>query len=420
MDTLLLKGALLDGARKDILIEGNRIAAIGDELPGGAGRILDCRRYAVVPSMINLHTHAAMTLVRGFRKENLQSWLDNVWKFEANLDEEAVYWGTKLAILEMLRTGTTTFLDMYWHVPAAARAVEEMGVRGILTYCFLDNFDPEKGRAQEAEFMALYNESRKWSPRVSLGVAVHADYTNTEATIKRAYQLATELDLHFTVHVSETEREMREDIERYGMTPVQHLDALGVIDSRFIGAHALWVSDTDIETLGSRGATVVHNVNSNLLLGSGYKFKYKEYVAAGARVCVGTDGAGSSDNLDIRESLKTASILQKAWRKDPTVLPPEEAFRLATEAGADALGLDAGRIREGALADLALVNVRSEMFVPDYDFTSNLILSANSSCFDTVICDGKIVMENRVVAGEEEILENAARQSERLHRMYNR
>lgn len=415
MGKILLNDIRLDNKKADILIEGNKIADVADYIPESAAeKVIDCHGMAAIPGLVNMHTHAAMTLTRGFRKENLQTWLQNIWAYEAFLDYDAIYWGSKLAILEMLKTGTTTFLDMYWQVPATAKAVEEMGIRACLTHVFLDGGDASKFEAQKRELAQTMEMSKDWPDRIRLGVAIHADYTNTEETMLWAGKFARDHGMILHAHVAETEHEMLEDIEKYGCMPVRHFENLGLIDENFISAHTVWINEDDIKTLGHRRASIVHNVNSNLMLGSGYKFKYNELRDAGANVCIGTDGAGSSDNLDLRETLKTTMILQKAWRRDPQAMPYEEAMRVATEHGARALGLDAGRIEKGALADIVLVDTRSEAFVPDFNFNSNLILAANSSCFDTVICDGRIVMEHRHVPGEEEILRKAQEHADRI------
>ena len=410
MDSILLKQVTLDGRKADILIEGNRIAKIADDLGErvGATREIDGRHYTVVPGFVNMHTHAAMTLTRGVRKDTtLQKWLDNIWQIEKNLDEEAVYWGSKLAFLEMLKTGTTAFLDMYWFPKAVARAAEEMGMRGVITYVFLDSFDKAKATLQKRECQEVFSASLEWSERLKFGVSIHADYTTSEDTMAWAGRFADENGLLLNLHLSETELETRKDVEKLGLTPTQHFDKFGLLGPRTVAAHCIWLSDEDIEILGSRRVNVAHNINSNLLLSSGYKFKFNELEDAGCNVCIGTDGAGSSDNLDIRESLKTVAMVQKAWRKEPKSLPFSTLMEASSLRGARALGFDAGRIEEGALADLLLVNTHCEAFTPNYDFTSNFILSANSSCIDTVIVDGRILMEKRRVAGEDEILDRA-------------
>lgn len=418
MSSILLKRvSLTDGRKADILIKGNRIASIeyNPQDRMDADKVIDCTHYTVIPGFVNMHTHAAMTLTRGINKDTtLQKWLDKVWAVEANLDEESIYWGTKLAIMEMFKTGTTTFLDMYWFPEIVARAAGEMGIRCNISYVFLDGFDGAKAERMKRECLQTYEMSKRWSDRVQFGISIHADYTVSEDSMVWAGRFAKENGLILQAHVAETQLETDKDIARHGLTPVQHFDKFGLIDDHFVSAHTIWINDEDIEILGCRKANIAHNINSNLLISSGYKFKYLELEEAGCNVCIGTDGAGSSDNLDIRESLKTIAMIQKAWRKEPKSLPLPNLLEAATLHGAKALGIDAGRIEVGALADLCLVNTHCEAFTPNYDFTSNFILSANSSVIDTVICDGKIVMEHRKVAGEDEILDKADEQAWKL------
>ena len=233
----------------------------------------------------------------------------------------------------------------------------------------------------------------------------------------RAGLFAREHNLVFTAHLAETLSETQEDVVKLNLTPAQHFNRLGLLGPRTVLAHALWLDEHDVEILGRNHTTVVHNINSNLKLASGYQFKYQELRDAGANICIGTDGAASSNNLDIRESLKTMALLQKAWREDPSAMPLGELMDLATVNGARALGIDAGVVAEGALADLVLVDLQSEAFVPDINFIGNLILSANSSCFDTVIIDGRVVMEGRKVPGQAEIIREADRIARKLNNM---
>lgn len=418
MSSILLKQVTMtDGRKVDILIKDKRIAAIEPNCGENAkaDKVIDCKYYTVIPGFVNMHTHAAMTLTRGINKDTtLQKWLDKVWAVEAHLDEESILWGTKLAIMEMFKTGTTAFLDMYWFPEVVARAAEEMGIRCNITYVFLDGFNKERAEKMKKECAKIYEESRSWSDRVQFGVSIHGDYTVSEDSMIWAGRFAKERGLILNAHVAETQLETEKDIARHGLTPVQHFDKLGLIDDHFVSAHTIWINDEDIEILGCRKANIAHNINSNLLISSGYKFKYLELEEAGCNVCIGTDGAGSSDNLDVRESLKTIAMIQKAWRKEPKSLPLSQLLEASTLHGAKALGFDAGRIEVGALADLCLVNTHCEAFTPNYDFTSNFLLSANSSVIDTVICDGRIVMENRKVAGEDEILEKANEQAWKL------
>jgi len=424
MGKLLLKAVTLaDGRVADILVSGNRISRIvgrGDEAFGRltADKTIDCKGKVAIPSFINMHTHSAMTVMRGVCEDHhLKNWLDKIWAIESHLDDEIIYWGTKLAVLEMFKTGTGCFLDMYWRVPAAVRATGEMGVRAFHTYNFLDTFDPETIKRQQRECRELFDASKSWPERVKMAVSVHADYTVSEENLVWAKRFADENGLIYTGHMAETAAETHEDEVRTGMTPARHLDKLGVLDCHTVLAHGVWLTLDEVKMLGERGVTVVHNINSNLKLSSGYKFKYSELRNAGVNVCLGTDGAASSNNLDMREAMKTMSLVQKAWREDPTALPLSELMDVATFNGAKALCIDSGRIAEGALADIALVDTHGEAFVPSFNFIGNLVFSANSSCFDTLIVDGNVVMENRKVAGEDEILENADRISWKLYKM---
>jgi len=418
---ILLKSVTLNDEIKDILIKGNRIEKIiGRDENGmpkervGAERVLNCAGKTAIPGFINMHTHSAMNLLRGISEDApLQQWLSKIWPIEARLDNETVYWGTKLAILEMIKTGTTCFLDMYWKAHEAAKAAEEMGIRAFVTYNFLDNFNAETAQSQKEGCQRLYETSKDWSDRVRMGISVHADYTTSEEVLKWAYAFAKDKGMVYTGHMCETASETHEDVIKLGMTPPEHFEKLGVLQDMII-AHGVWLSNEDIELYGKRNVSVVHNINSNLKLASGYKFKYNELKKAGVNVCIGTDGAASSNNLDIRETLKTTAFLQKAWREDPSAMPLSELMTAATLNGAKALGIDAGVIEEGKLADIVLVDTNNESFVPNFNFLGSFIYSANSSCIDTVICNGNVIMENRKVPGEDEILEKANEYAHKL------
>ena len=230
-----------------------------------------------------------------------------------------------------------------------------------------------------------------------------------------AVDFARERGLKIHIHISETRKEVEDCMREHdGMSPVEYLDSLGVLGPDVIAAHTLWLSDNDVRVLGERGVTCVHNINSNLKLASGYRFRYNELKEAGANVCIGTDGCGSSNNLDLLEAMKTAAIVQKAWRDDPTAMPLEDLAAMAGVNAAKALGINAGRIEEGALADLLVIDVTGYQFLSPAGFLANLIYSAHSDCVDSVICDGKFIMRDRIVPGEEQILSDARKAMTRL------
>ena len=414
MESLLLKNILLDDRPVDIPVSGGRIGRIrpaGTEpLPPAdeaATRILDCTGKVAMPGFINMHTHAAMSLMRGMEEDVIfQDWIANIWDIEARIDADFVYWGTKVAALEMIKTGTTTFNDQYWFSPAAHKAALEMGIRPVISYVVLDKSDPAEAARQREQCQRMFEASRAWGADGSVfEMAFHAVYSVSEEMILWTADFARRNDLLLHIHLCETEKEVRDCREAHGgLSPVQYLDRLGVLDERCIAAHTLWLDEADIETLGRRRVNCVHNVNSNLKLASGWRFPYNELRDAGANVCLGTDGCASSNNLDMLEAMKTSAILQKAWRGDPKALPLNELLAAATRNGARALRLPAGEIREGALADILIINPDTTFFLSPGTFLANFIYSAHSDCIESVVAGGRLVMHNREVPGEKEIL----------------
>ena len=410
MGSILIKGVTLNGIEQEILIVNNRISKIGLNIECSADRVISGKNRVAIPGFVNMHTHSAMTLMRGIEEDEvLDSWLQKIWNIEPKLDEEMIYWGTKLACLEMIKSGTTTFNDQYWMINSAVNAVEEMGVRSVNAFVFLDLHDKEKAERLKEECQAAYEASKKWGDREIFSIGVHAPYSVSKESIIWASDFAKKHDLLLHIHLSETEAENRECMDKYGVSPTEYLDNLGVLNSNVLAAHCIWLSDNDIEILAKRGVKAVHNINSNLKLASGYKFRYNELRDAGVVVSLGTDGCASSNNLDMLEAMKTTAMVQKAWRGDPTAMPLREVMDSATKNGAQSLKIDAGRIEEGALADILLIDINSAAFVPNINFEANLIYAANSSCVDSVICNGEILMEGRVVEGEQEILDNCNR-----------
>ena len=413
MGKILLRNIILNNQDSDILISDGLIAKIA---PSGSlcdeaccAEVVDCEGKTAVPGFVNMHTHAAMSLMRGVGEDiAFHEWLDRIWRLEEKIDDEYVYHGTKVACLEMIKTGTTTFNDHYWHMPMARKAAIEMGLRPILAYVICDRNTPEESERQKVQCIEMYNEAMSWPEKSEFAIAIHAIYSVSEPMILWAVDFARERGLKIHIHLSETEREI-EDCKALhgGMSPVEYLDSLGVLGPDVIAAHTLWLSPDDIEILGKRGVTCVHNINSNLKLSSGYKFLYKELKEAGANICLGTDGCASSNNLDMLETMKTAAMIQKAWRNDPTVMTMEEILAMATENAGKGLGLNIGKLEEGALADILIIDTDNYSFLSPGSFLANLIYSAHSDCVDSVICNGRFVMRNRVIPGEKEILKEA-------------
>lgn len=408
--SILIKNVRLNDRATDLYIEGKYIKQIGEGLSLPADKIIDGSRKAVIPGLINGHTHAAMTLFRGFGDDMpLMPWLEQkIWPNEAKMTREDVYWGTKLACLEMIKSGTTTFFDMYQKFRGTADATEEMGLRGIIAGVCFDHFQPEQAEKCKRHNEKLIEEVGGYSKRIQFALGPHAIYTVSGELLQWSHQFAMEHAVPVHLHLAETEGEVENSIKQFGLTPVRYLYKLGVLSPHLIIAHGIYVDDDEIRMLADHGVKVVHNPASNLKLASGIHFKFKEMKEAGILVGLGTDGCSSSNNLDMVEAMKLASLVGKAWRKDPEALTAEEMFQAATSVGASIFGLKSGRIEEGYLADLCLVDLHTPAFTPNFNFVSNLVYAANGGCVDTLICDGKLLMEDRKVPGEDEILDRAA------------
>ncbi|MDR1645795.1 MAG: amidohydrolase [Tannerellaceae bacterium] len=403
---ILIKGVQWQGQPTDLLIEGTSISRIDSSIDAPDAIRIDGQGKALIPGLINAHTHAAMTLLRGIGDDMpLMPWLkEKIWPNEARLTDDDVYWGARLACLEMIKSGTTAFLDMYYKLPATARAVDEMGIRGLLSCTCFDHFDPALTERSKREIQTLFARMSACNPRIRFALGPHAIYTVSGTLLQWVDAFAQEHDLTIHIHLAETEDEIQNAIRQFGSTPVRYLHRLGILSPRLSIAHALYVDDEEIRILAGEGVKVVHNPASNMKLASGAAFRFAEMRRAGITVGIGTDGCSSSNNLDMIEAMKLASLMGKAWRKDPKVLAAADMLAAATEQGADILGIRAGRIEAGYLADLCLVDLHIPAFTPNHNFVSNLVYAANGSCVDTVICDGRIVMQNKKVPGEEEIL----------------
>ena len=417
MAAILLRDICADDVRKDILIQNGLIRRIE---PAGAAKqwdiagdieVMDCSGKVAVPGFVNMHTHSPMSLMRGIGEDMVfQDWLDRIWKVEDRLDKEYVFWATKVACLEMIRTGTTTFNDQYWFFDTSVKAAREMGMRIATGYDIMDKGDRGESERQKEQCMAKSEPFIKENGRDGLiyNLAFHAIYSVSEDMMLWAAEYARKHGLNLHIHLCETRREVEDCKAAHGgLTPVEYLDRLGILSPRLLAAHTLWVTPHDIELLAAHGVHCIHNINSNTKLASGYRFMYNEMRDAGINVCLGTDGCASSNNLDMLEAMKTSAIFQKAWRDDPSALPLDELLDMATVNGARALRFDGGRIAEGAVADISIIDTDNTFFLSPGPFLANFIYSAHSDCIDSVICDGKFLMRHREIPGEKEIISEA-------------
>lgn len=403
---ILIKQVWTNQGIKDILIIGNKIAQIADKINIYADEIIDGKNKAVLPSFFNGHTHLAMTLFRSLADDMpLKTWLEEkIWPLEAKLTEEDVYWGAKLACLELIRSGTTTVIDMYHHFNGTAKAVDDMGLRGIIAPVTFDFFSPKQQEKVKSDVLALYNDSKQYSDRITFGLGPHAIYTVSEETLIWLKEFADEHNLILNIHLAETEDEYNNSLEKYGLTPTGYLDKIGFLGENVIASHCLFLSDEDIRILAERKVKVMHIPISNMKLASGDNFRFNDLLNAGVNMAFGTDGASSSNNLDILEVVKMVSLKQKVKANNPAALPAHFALSFITEASGDVCRMKIGKIEEGYLADLCLLDLKIPEMMPNHNFISNLVYSAKGRAVDTVICNGKILMKNKIIPGEEEIL----------------
>jgi len=395
--SILIKNVILENQKKDILIEENKIKKIDDQINDSADEVIDVKREkAILPGFVNAHTHVAMTLLRGYADDlPLNEWLfDKIFPAEAKINNEDVYWGTKLALIEMIKSGTTFINEMYLFrgLEGSARAIEEMGIRAILGICVDDfNFDQVK------KFELPLN-----TDLIDYCIAPHAIYTASEETLRWAKDFSDKNNLLIHMHLSETQKEVSDAIEKYGKRPVEYLDGLDFLNDKCVFAHSIWLNNEEIEILKESGCSLVYNPCSNMKLASGV-FRFDDIRKKGINICLGTDGAASNNNLDMFDEMKTGSLLQKANNIDPESAKAEDILKVATENGAKALRKKAGKIEEGYLADLILIDLKQTYFNPCYNFISSIVYASKGDCVSDVICNGKIIMRDKKIEGEEEV-----------------
>jgi len=402
--SLLIKNVILNGKKIDIFIWENKIKRIGGNLNLKADEKIDGKgEKAVLAGLINCHSHSAMVLFRGYADDlPLERWLkEKIWPLEKKLTEEDIYWGTKLACLEMIKTGTTCFNDMYWLEEASIEAVKEMGIRAVIGLVLLDFLPMGNKEHIEKLFKTLKSKLSEVGP---LSIAPHSIYTVSKENLIWAKNFAKKNNLLLHIHLSETEKEVKDCLKKNKMRPVEYLDKIEFLDRNCILAHSVWLSEREINILAKRKANVVYNPCSNLKLAIGEIFPYKKLKEKKVNVCLGTDGAASNNNLDMFEEMKFGALLQKHKEKDSTLAKAKEVLDWATINGAKALKINAGEIKVGKLADLILIDLNQVFLKPGYNFISDLVYSASGNCVSDLICDGKILMRDKIIEEEKEII----------------
>jgi 5-methylthioadenosine/S-adenosylhomocysteine deaminase len=387
-----------------------------------AGQEIDLRGHALMPGLVNAHGHAAMSLLRGAADDlSLHAWLqDYIWPLEGRwVDEEFVYQGTRLAIAEMLLSGTTCFADMYFFPNAAARAVVEAGMRAQLACPIIDFPTAWASEADEyiSKATALHDQFRN-HPLVSIAFGAHAPYTVSDAPLLKIASFAEELDIPIHMHVHETAQEVADAVAGSGKRPLQRLLELGLISPRMVCVHATQLNDEERAMLSASGTTVVHCPESNLKLASGF-CEVAKLIDAGVNVALGTDGAASNNDLDMFSEMRTAALLAKAVKGDAAALPAAKALQMATLNGARALGLDGeiGSLAAGKLADIISVNLSDLNTQPLFNPASQLVYSTNCRQVSNVWVAGRLLVDNRQLTtiDTEAVRTDVARWQQRLY-----
>jgi len=412
----------------DIAIEGGRIRAVGSAPPDFVpDRTIDGREYLALPAFFNAHTHAAMTLERGWAEDlPFDRWLnEKIWVAESALEEEDVYWGAALACCEMIRCGIVGFADHYFWMHQVARAAAEAGMKAHLAWCqFGIGAEHEVGGATLEDTIAFI---REWhgaaDGRIRCALGPHSPYMCPPEFLRRVVEEAERLGVGIHLHVAESEEQVLNSLKAHGRTPVAHLAHLGVFDHPTIAAHCIAVTDEDLRILAERGVWVAHTPKTYMKLAMGMA-PLDRFLAAGVRVALGTDGPASNNDLNMLEVLRIAGLVHKNRVGDPAAFPHDLLLRLATQEAARALGFadnvgatlavapdgagaspapTAGTLRPGTPADLILMDTRGVHWTPRHDLAANVVYASHPADVRYVFCDGRpLLWDGKLVNLDEE------------------
>ncbi len=420
MTTLTLRNArLADGSPVDIAIGAGQITAITptapDPVPPVAGEVLDARGMTAVPGLVNGHTHAAMTLLRGHGDDlPLKTWLeDRIWPAEARLSGSDIHWATRLACLEMIRSGTVCFADLYWQFHDVAGAVERMGLRAFVGAPLLDVAGTELGDRLQRETVQFHEESGRYSPLIRFHHTPHSIYGVGEQRLRWLADYSTRHGTLVHIHLAEMADEVTRCLAEQGVRPAFYLDRLGLLHPRVILAHGVHLNEAELDLIAERGATLVTNPASNMKLAVGGPCPCREVQRRGIPLALGTDGPASNNSLDLFQEMKIFSLLHKHATGDPTLLPAREVWQVATGAGAPIFG-QRGVLAPGAAADLLLLDLNVPETTPNHNLLSNLVYAGTGHLVNTTIVAGRILMHDRKIPDEAEIRAEVERRSRAL------
>lgn len=406
--SILIKGVTHENEICDVLLRNGLIEQIAKNIQVQADLVIDGAHKAILPAFYNGHTHSPMTFFRGYADDyELFTWLSKfIWPAENLMTPEDVFYASKLAMLEMIKNGCCFFNDMYWFQDMTLQAAEEMKIRACIGLIIFErsgciDFIEKNRQLNERLIQSRHNNSS----RIQLAYAPHAIYTISKETFIQIAKNAKKYNIPIHTHLAETQKEFDDCIDEHGMTPVAYLNTLGVFDVQTFAAHCVHLTDEDIEILRQKEVVIIHNPCSNMKLCSGV-FAYQRITEAQCHIALGTDGCGSNNSLSMFDEMKFAALGAKHNFSNPILAPAHEIYKIATQKTAENFNIFGGVIEEGRVADCILVDLLAPELI-GYDLISNMVYAANRSCVDTLICDGNILMQNRKIQGEEEILAQA-------------
>jgi 5-methylthioadenosine/S-adenosylhomocysteine deaminase len=415
----LLKNVYLRGKIIDVLIEGNRFKKIAENITEETDKIINGEGKAIEPAFYNCHTHIPMTILKGLGDDKeLHDWLiHDIWPREAKMTPDDIYIASKFAILEMIKGGTVFCNDMYQYGEQTMKAIDEMGIRGVVSKPEIDIPTPELLEKKKKIVLDFIDYKNINENRIIKGISCHAVYTVSDDFLQFYSDLAKKYSMPIHIHACETKFEVENCLKKKGCTPIEHLEKLGLLTDKTILAHCVHLSDKDIEIIKKHNTKVAHCPISNFKLKSGL-MAFQKLTDAGVLITLGTDGSASNNSLGMLEEMKACALNAKTQANSSKAGNVNDVYKTATVNGAKAFGIDAGVIEEGKIADFLLYDLNHYLLLPNFNLISNIVYSAQNECITDVFCDGKQLMCNRKVENEEKIIEDFIKLSEKYKNLY--
>ena len=411
----LLKNVSLHGKKVDVLIEGNRFKKISESITEEADKTINCDGKAIEPAFYNCHTHISMTILKGLGDDKeLHNWLiQDIWPREAKMIPQDIYYASKFAILEMIKGGTVFCNDMYQYGEETMKAIDEMGIRGVVSKPEIDIPTPnllEKKKQIVQAFADYKNINEK---RIIKGVSCHSVYTVSAEFLQFYSDIAKKYNMPIHIHACETKFEVERCLKKHGCTPIEYLEKFDLLTDKTILAHCVHLSDNDIQIIKKHNTKIAHCPVSNFKLKSGL-MAFQKLHDEGVLVTLGTDGSASNNSLGMLEEMKVCALNAKTQANSSKAGNVNDIYKAATINGAKAFGIDAGVIEERKIADFVLYDLNHYLLLPNYNLISNIVYSGQNDCITDVFCDGKQLMCNRKVENEEKIIEDFKKLAEKF------